>query len=466
MKTGDSVYRIFEVGFLEAPPLCPRVGPLFVLLCLVLASSTSLAQYKPHQPVVRLRLRADDHDAVYPVMIDPWVESGEFTASDGRPDDELGYSVAVSGDTAVVGAIFAKGKNGRSGPGAVYVFVKPADGWKKMTQTAELTASDGATLDYFGNSVAISGNVIVVGAPYHRNQGEGAAYVFVRPKTGWADGTETAELTPSDAGGALGYSVAIDGDTVAAGAYQANSGHGDDGAAYVFVRPAEGWKNATENALLTASDSEMNWFLGYSIAISGDAIVSGAIGANGGSNSQGAGYLFVKPATGWATGTETAKLIASDGIGGDDFGFSSAIRGNVALLGAPRAAIKSHNHQGGAYVFVKPKSGWVNMTETAKLTASNGNNGNLFGYSVSLDAGNALVGAPQVHVTKRTLGTAYLFARPASGWSTTDKFKVRLNVPLSSYFGASVALRKGLAIAGAPGPLGTSTPGAGYVFEP
>ena len=162
-------------------------------------------------------------------------ESNELTASDGATAACLGCSVAVSGDTVVAGAQYAT-VGGNVAQGAVYVFVEPASGWTSGTETAKLTASDAAATDFLGSSVAVSGDTVVAGAPYATvgaNAKQGAAYVFVEPASGWTSGTESAKLTASDgaAGDFLG-SVAVSGDTVVAGARGTN---GSKGAAYVFV---------------------------------------------------------------------------------------------------------------------------------------------------------------------------------------------------------------------------------------
>jgi hypothetical protein len=179
------------------------------------------------------------------------------------------------------------------------VFVKPTGGWADATQTAKLTASDGATDDLLGFSVAVSGATIVAGAPpatVGGNSFQGAAYVFVKPTGGWADATQTAKLTASDgaAGDSLGYSVAASGGTIVAGAIGATvSGHSGQGAAYVFVKPEGGWADATQTAKLTASDGAAGDTLGVSVAVSGNTIVAGALGATvSGHSRQGAAYVF------------------------------------------------------------------------------------------------------------------------------------------------------------------------------
>jgi hypothetical protein len=181
--------------------------------------------------------------------------------------------------------------------------------------------------------------------------GPGAAYVFVGPPGGWASGTETAKLVASDGarGDGLGGSVAISGGTVVAGAWGANvSGHVDEGAAYAFVKPAAGWADETQKAKLTASDGAGGNALGDSVAIEGDTIVAGADGAD---SARGAVYVFVEPAGGWANGVQTAKLTASDGATFDTFGRSVAKDGDTIVVGAPEAEINGIFDQGAVYVF-------------------------------------------------------------------------------------------------------------------
>jgi hypothetical protein len=254
-----------------------------------------------------------------------------------------------------------------------------------MTQTAKLTVSDGAAGDHFGNSVAISFSpgsytigaaVVVVGAPDQAigaNAGQGSAYVFMNPETGWADMTQTAKLTVSDgaAGDHFGNSVAISfspgiyttgTDTVVVGAPdQAIGANAGQGSAYVFMNPGTGW---TQTAKLTAADGSAGDHFGNSVAISfslvadSDVVVVGApddtIGANAG---QGSAYVFVEPATGWADTTQTAKLTASDGAAFDSFGNSVALNGNDVAVGAPGCIIGGNANEGSAYVYHYEQSG-------------------------------------------------------------------------------------------------------------
>ena len=293
----------------------------------------------------RLLLQVADAGARYPMVIDSLIQLAELTASDGRSGDALGWSIGISGNTVVVGAINAN----NYGPGAVYVFEKPLSGWANMTQTAKLTGN-GLNGSEFGYYVAISGNTVV--AAKSLNALPSGVCVFVEPAGGWADMGPTAILTASD--GSFAGNVAIAGDTIAAGAPGATiNGNSGQGAAYVYVRPTGGWVNMTETARLTASDGKALDGFGTSVGISGNTVVVGAYGAN---QQAGAGYVFVEPATGWVNMTQTARL-KSTNLGKQRLGLSVAIDSNTVVLGAPFASFGGQTQAGAAYIFTEPSGG-------------------------------------------------------------------------------------------------------------
>jgi hypothetical protein len=322
----------------------------------------------------------------------------KLTASDSF---SLGYSIAISSDETTIVA----GDPNSLNRGAVYVFVKPASGWNDMTETAKLTASDGRDGDKLGTAVAISGNTVVAGAPANPDVGvHGKAYVFVKPSSGWANRTQNAKFTASDGknNDFFGNSVSIGGNTVVVGAPQRQPAIGP-GAAYVFVKPVEGWKNAHETAELTASDGVVNDGLGTSVSISGDTIAAGAPTAR---SAHGVVYVFVRPAKGWIDSTQTAELTSaqSDTV---ILGESVSVNGNTIVAGAaldPQTGL--------AFMFVKPVSGWTNSTETRKLKATNGQRYDLFGFSVSATRNTIVIGAPGVAPDGQRLeGAAYVFGK-------------------------------------------------------
>jgi hypothetical protein len=263
--------------------------------------------------------------------------------------------------------------------GRVYVYVKPGAGWTNMTQTAMLTASDGALDDDFGKSIGISGDVVVAGSEAHNigpGGDQGLAYVFVKPGFNWTNMTETAKLTASDAGAAdrLGGSVAISGDTIVAGASMQDDGvpGSNYGAAYLYTKPPGGWTNMTQTAKLTASDSVSDDQVGSHVAISGATLMVGAYKADAGPLFADAGkvYEYEQPSTGWATGTQSQILqldTSGDLSQGDQLGYSAAISGDFAVVGAIFDDT-SFTNDGSAYIFQRTGSTW---SRVAKLTASN-----------------------------------------------------------------------------------------------
>lgn len=329
----------------------------------------------------------------------------KLTASDAV---SLGYSIAISSDeTTIVAGDRNNGPSIRPNRGAVYVFVKPASGWNDMTETAKLTASDGRDGDMLGTAVAISGNTVVAGAPANPDvRVHGKAYVFVKPSSGWANRTQNAEFTASDGknNDFFGNSVSIGGNTVVVGAPQRQPAIGP-GAAYVFVKPVEGWKNAHETAELTASDGVVNDGLGTSVSISGDTIAAGAPTAR---SAHGVVYVFVRPAKGWIDSTQTAELTSAQA---DPviLGESVSVNGNTIVAGAA----SQRTTVGLAFMFVKPVSGWTNSTETRKLKATNGQRHDLFGFSVSATRNTIVIGAPGVapSPSERLEGAVYVFGK-------------------------------------------------------
>jgi hypothetical protein len=393
-----------------------------------------------------LRLRVEDAGARYPVVVDPFVQQAELTASDGG--GQLGLSVAVSSDgTTIVAGAPGSTIGSNSGQGAAYVFVMPEGGWANMTQTATLTASDGASDDGLGASVGVTSDdsTIVVGAvdaTIGSNTGQGAAYVFVRPEGGWANMTQNAKLTASDGASSdnLGWSAGVssDGSTIVAGAWQ--YGNGGPGAAYVFVRPEGGWANMTQNAKLTASNGGWPDLLGYSVGISGDGgtIVAGAR----------VGYVFVRPGGGWANMTQTATLTASACSTADAVGVSSD--GTTIVAGCIYTP-----PSGAAYVFVRPAAGWSNPTQTAKLTAPEGGFSTEFGSSLGTSTDGSTI------VVSNGSGEVYAFVKPEGGWVNMNQ-TTTLTTP--KFYGTSVAVSgDGLSIG--VGVFGSNDyQGAAYVF--
>ena len=346
-----------------------------------------------------------------------WNQAAKLTASDGTAGDYFGLSVAMHGNTIVVGAHYDDDNGTDSG--SAYVFTKPANGWATTSTAAKLTASDGAADDHFGISVAVHGNTIVVGAHYDDDNGSdsGSAYVFTKPANGWATTSTAAKLTASD-GAAYDYfgnSVAVDGDTIVVGAWQDDDNGSDSGSAYVFTKPANGWATTSTAAKLTAPDGAAYDYFGNSVAIHGDTIVVGSYGDDDNGTVSGSAYVFTKPANDWATTSTAAKLTASDGAAYDYFGHSVAVHGDTIVVGA-RKDNDNGSESGSAYVFTKPTNGWTTTSTAAKLTASDGAAYDEFGLSVAVHGDTIVVGAWQDDDNGTESGSAYVYE--LSDWST------------------------------------------------
>jgi hypothetical protein len=409
----------------------------------------------------------------------PIAPDAYLKASNTGADDWFGFSVAASGDTLVVGAPMedsdARGvnrdqsNNNAPGSGAVYVFVRSGGAW---TQQAYLKASNSEMGDQFGISVAISGDTIVVGARYEDSNspgvngdqannnanGAGAAYVFVRSEGVW---TQQAYLKASNPGiqDIFGGSVAISGDTIVVGAWwedsaatgvdgnQNDNSADDAGAAYVFGRTGAAW---TQRAYLKASNTGESDVFGWCVAVGGaasdESVLVGAVGEdsaatgvngdqfNESAENAGAAYVFGRTGAAWA---QQAYLKASNTQSEDQFAWSCAASGDSVVVGAPVEAggstgINGDQHNdaapasGAAYVYVRSGGVW---TQQAYVKASNTGQGDFFGTSVALAGDALLIGAPfedsaatgidgdQASSGASTSGAAYFYTREGAEWS-------------------------------------------------
>jgi FG-GAP repeat len=421
-----------------------------------------------------VRIVVDDRNASYPVTIDPtFSEIKKLTASDGANGDLFGSSVAIYDDTAIVGAPRDSiGIN--SLQGSVYIFQRNQDGTDQWGEVKKLIASDGAAFESFGNSVAIYEDTAIVGAPDDSIGSifsHGSAYVFERNQGGPNNWGEVKKLTASDAAGFdhFGGSVAIYGDTTIIGNPNDDIGSiSNQGSAYVFERNQGGPNNWGEVKKLTASDgAELDNF-GLSVAIYGDTAIIGAPLDDIVSFEQGSAYVFERNQGGPNNWGVVKKLTALDGALFDRFG-SVAIYGDTAIIGAPNDSIGIISSQGSAYVFERNQGGPNNWGEVKKLTASNGAGGELFGFSVAIYGDTTIVGTSRASFSGvRTPGSAYVFGRNQGGannWGEVQILTPSERAELD-FFGTSVAIYENTAIIGASSdPFLTVSPGAAYIFS-
>jgi len=389
------------------------------------------ARFKTQGASVRILM--DDAEAQYPLTVDPIAQQAYLKASNSGGYDRFGFSVAMSGDTVVVGALYEDSSNtgvnstpneAATDSGAAYVFVRNGTVW---SQQAYLKASNTGAGHRFGESVAASGDTVVVGGPREASSTtgvnrtpndlsptSGAAYVFVRSRATWS---QQAYLKASNtgAGHQFGFSVAASGDTVVVGASGESS-------SYVFVRSGTTW---SQQAYLKSSNNTRsfgspvaasgdtvvvggaNVFVrsgttwsqqaylkpGRSVAASGDTVVVGAANISG----PGEAYVFVRSGTTWS---QQAYLEASNTGAGDSFGWSVAASGDTVVVGAmdedsSTTGVNSTPNEatfgaGAAYVFVRSGTTW---SQQAYLKASNTGENNNFGFSVAASGDTVVVGA-------------------------------------------------------------------------
>ena len=353
-------------------------------------------------------------------------EITKLLASDGVVKDQFGYSVSISsdGNTAIVGVPYGNNEKGTDA-GSVYIYTRGGSKWEKQ---AKIVASDGIGGEWFGRSVAISGdgNTVIVGS--HRDDSRGSAYIFTRINGAW---TEQCKLIASDgvSGDYYGVSVSIsnDGDTAIVGAYIDDNEKGTNaGSAYVYTRTNGKW---TEQSKLLASDGSSFDNFGASVSISGDGNTA-IVGAFGDSGSRGSAYTYIRTNGTWS---EQAKLLASDGSRNDLFGISVSISsdGNTVIIGASN----DDRYKGSAYIYTRSNGTW---SEQTKIVASDGSIVDQFGWSVSIssDGDTAIVGA---YGDDNYKGSAYIFTRINDIWSQKSKLVVSDGVN-SDYFGCLVSI--------------------------
>jgi hypothetical protein len=265
---------------------------------------------------------------------------------DAATEDWFGVSVSISGDTVVAGALYDDDAGNESG--SAYIFERNHGGDNNWGQVQKLAASDAAAGDNFGYSVAISCDTASIGAPYDNDAGEGSgsAYIFERNEGGEDNWGGVDKLTASDgaAHDQFGHSVAISCDTVSIGAPY-NDDEGDSsGSAYIYERNHGGADNWGEVQKLTASDAATGDQFGYSVAVSCDAAAIGAPFNDDAGESSGSAYLFARNEGGADNWGEKQKLVASDAFAGDYFGVSVGVGTNKLVAGA-------YGGDGAAYVF-------------------------------------------------------------------------------------------------------------------
>ncbi|ARA94136.1 hypothetical protein AWN76_013885 [Rhodothermaceae bacterium RA] len=396
----------------------------------------------------------------------------QLLAADRNVTDRFGTSVALANRVAAIGA--PGDDDNVPGSGSVYVYEKTARGtWAAATRTAKLYAATPSTSEGFGSVVAATDDVIVVGARVFVVGGRfvtgGLVHVFERQADGtWAEATQ---LRASDweEDDVYGEVVAVSGNVIAVGARLDDDPATDAGAVYVYEKP-EGstWAKATETKL-TAPDGVSDQYFGVAVAVSGNVLAVGASQDSERGALAGAAYVFEKPEGGtWAEASVT-KLTAPAPAPGTFFGGAVSISGNVLVVGADREDdLNAGLDAGAAYVFERPAAGpWSKATVT-RLGASARGAGDLFGTSVAVAGSVVVVGASRSDAGGTDAGAAYLYARRGGVWPATETVQLSPRTPGAfALFGTTVAVSDEAALVGSPNsndPDGLAITGTAYLY--
>ncbi|MEO7433002.1 MAG: hypothetical protein ABIR62_13465 [Dokdonella sp.] len=338
---------------------------------------------------------------------------------------DFGRSVALDGDTLLIGAPGAFTDAGATGDATV--FSKTGDDW---TPTAVLTPGNDHRGEQFGDAVALSGSTLLVGADNARTSEPfliGVAYVFDAVDGQWS---QRARLVPSEPlFQGFGSAVTLDQDTAVVGASNAFGATAEmGGAAFVFVRGDGSWP---QQARLTDGGSGAGPVaFGAAVAVQGDLIAAGEIGSST-APQPGNVQLFARSGSSWSP---QAMIQPADGTVNDGFGSSIALNGSTLAVGAPTADIGIETDGGAVYVFTNSGGVW---SQQAKITASVAAKLAGFGTSVALSGDTLVIGAVDAAQTR---GAAYVYAHVGGVWALQDRLVAADSTLVSGSFGASVAI--------------------------
>ena len=423
----------------------------------------------------------------------PFTQTNKIVASDRMISTEFGRAVAITNNYAVVGVRLedndAEGKNSMLDAGAVYIYERSSD--NKWKQVQKIVASDRTPGANFGWSVAISGNTIVVGAIYERfdaagrneSGAEGAAYVYERGTDGIWKQTQKILSSAREGHNYFGTAVGVDGNIIVVSA----PGHsrdsterddntvGDAGAIFVFEKRGNNWRRTYK---LVASDRQFAAGLGNSVAINGNYVIAGATGqhtdVNGGNRMETAGAAYIWERMDDGKWGKAKKLVASDRTPYDDFGSSVAINGDNAIVGANGVTLKKTDenndpNSGEAYIFSRTENG--EWKEVMSIIPNDRKDRDFFGNSVGVSGNYAIVGSPIGDTKNRDVGVIYIYWKnPQGKWVQSQKISAADERNFSN-FGGAIAIHKGFIITGAhieprdvAGKNEQSNAGAAYVF--
>lgn len=370
-----------------------------------------------------------------------WIWKATLRASDESPMNCFGSSVSIEGDTIAVGANNSHTEKGDQA-GAVYLFEKPADGWRDITETVKLVADQVQAMDVFGYSIDLENDTLVVGAPYTDIGGIeniGCVYVYTKPATGWSTNASYAVLIPNEPTESMsfGEDVAIHRDTIAVGAPQAN---GMQGCVCLYEKPASGWVSMAETAVLkvqiqSESETDKRIYFGRSVALSDDTLVVGT-------NTVGkCAYVFAKPENGWGNAAGPVRLSSS--LEGIRIGWRVNISGDTIAV--------SDDNNGGVHVFEKPVGGWKDSVETARIEMPPMQGWPDFGWDSAISGNRILIGARYDNSAGFQAGSAFVYEKQGTHWGENDVYTQFINGNhRGDLFGRTLAMDGNTAVVGTP----------------
>lgn len=408
-----------------------------MFVCLLLITTTIPVMATAHEETIPLMA----HTRNVEPCTRGWGELQKLLPADGS-DSEFGYVVSLRNNTAIIGAPYDDDLG--TWAGAAYIFTFNGTTW---TQQAKLLASDGVAFNHFGCAVSLDGDTAFIAAT-NNDEEIVVAYVFIRSGTTWSQQQKlhAANITQ---GYWFEISISVVNDTALMG-IPSDSEHGSNsGSASIFTRTGTTW---TVQQKLFPTDITPYDNFGCTVSLSEDIAFIGAVGDDDMGSVSGSVYVFTRSGSTWV---QHQKLLAADGEAHDHFGYSLALDGHTALIGAPDDSDMG-NESGSAYIFTRNGTTW---TQQAKLLASDGAAYDIFGISVSLQGSTALIGAIGVEDNGIDAGAAYVFIRFGTTWSQQQKLLASDGAE-SDHFGHAGVLDGDTLLVGAYGDDG----GSAYVF--
>jgi len=358
----------------------------------------------------------------------------ELLASDSAPHDNYGIVVALSSDTAVIGAPFDSTRSFNAGSAYVY---KHSNGAWSLQQ--KLQANDGAPGDQYGWSIALQGNTLLIGARFDDDRGfnSGSIYAYTRIDNTWVE-RQKFSAPDGSVNDQYGFTISLDGDVAFIGAPLDDDNGFESGSVYIYHRIAGLWSVEKK---FTAHDGEPGDQFGWSVALSASSALIGARFDDDEAFNSGSAYLYNRTAQTWHM---KQKFTAIDAAVNDQFGWTVALDDNTAVIGA-RFNDDMGINSGSAYVYTLSDKEW---SLQQKLIASDGEPGNQYSWAIALDGDKLIIGAPFDNYEEAISGSSYVYSRSDNAWREQQKLTANIEV-LAARYGISVALEGDTTLIGA-----------------